>query len=51
MRNILGCTSKLLSQCHQFDRDTTPYERIFQIPELAGLRLVLSKPILGPLIG
>lgn len=50
IRNLAACAEHLLGQCHRFDQDITPYERIFGIPELRLIRSVLSKPVLSKFI-
>ena len=39
-----------MSKCHQFELDLTPYEKIFMMPELRMVRMMLSKPVMVKLI-
>ena len=50
LRNTVWVVEKFLSQCHQFELDRTPYEVVYQLPELEIIRMVLSKPVLVRLV-
>ena len=48
--NALAVIEQLQSKTNMFCLDRTPFENIFQLPELLPIRLCLSKPVLTQLI-